>query len=75
LAGLSAAPSCAAPSAGCCAGSDAFHEKIPRREAGDFFVAGGVVQRNSRIRMMRGIGIPISQSKMGMGFSFQVEDE
>jgi hypothetical protein len=50
-------------------------KKSPATKRGIFFVAGGVVQRNSRIRMMRGIGIPISQSKMGMGFSFQVEDE
>jgi hypothetical protein len=40
-------------------------EKNPPRAAGNFFSAP-VVQRNSRIRMISGIGIPTSQSRMGM---------
>jgi hypothetical protein len=39
-------------------------QKKSPAEAGDFVAPSD--QRNSRIRMMRGIGIPMSQSRMGM---------
>ena len=41
-----------------------FRKQIPRLGGG--FGRMGSVQRNSRIRMMRGIGIPMSQRRMGM---------
>jgi hypothetical protein len=40
--------------------------EIPRREAEDFISNLRLAQRNSRIRRMMGIGIPTSQSRMGM---------
>jgi hypothetical protein len=43
-------------------------KKIPR-DAGDFQT---LLQRSSKIRMIRGIGIPTSQSRMGMDFPFLV---
>jgi hypothetical protein len=45
-----------------------FGKKIPRQEQG---ILGMMLQRKSRMRMMSGIGIPTSQSRMGMVFLLQ----
>jgi hypothetical protein len=46
-------------------------DKIPRAVRGIFI---STIYRSSRIRMIRGIGIPTSQRRMGIGCSFVVAD-
>jgi hypothetical protein len=47
--------------------------KSPAIAAGDFFASffDGCAYRSNMTRMIRGIGMPTNQRRMGMGFSFQ----